>query len=176
MLKRLAPAAVCVAMMTAGVTGVASPSQTEVSKNFALVDINKVAQFVTESKDFKSKEESLASEWKKISEARTELQKKTAAFAKLTDEKKKTSVNQAKQKELTLAGQTQLEKEKSFQEKYFKQKEESMKTVTAEVKKTISKYAKNKGYSLVLNNTQVWYSGSAEDITQAIIKEFKNNA
>ena len=77
------------------------------SEKFALIDINKVAQFVTTSSAFKNQEETLSAEWKKISDARAELQKKAADFAKLTDAQRKTKANQAKQEDLTKANQAQ---------------------------------------------------------------------
>ena len=81
------------------------------SEKFALIDINKVAQFVTTSSTFKNQEETLSAEWKKISDARAELQKKAADFAKLTDAQRKTKANQAKQEDLTKANQAQLKRE-----------------------------------------------------------------
>ena len=143
------------------------------SERFALIDINKVAQFVTTSSTFKNQEETLSAEWKKISDARAELQKKAADFAKLTDAQRKTKANQAKQEDLTKANQAQLEKEKAFQDKYFQQKQASMKKLTDDVRAKVGEFAKKQGYSMVLNASEVWYPGTAKDITQDIIKQFK---
>ena len=84
----------------------------EKANQFALIDINKVAQAITASPSFKSQEDSLSAEWKKISDARADLQKRATSFSKLTDEQRKTKENVAKAEALQKDNQAQLELEK----------------------------------------------------------------
>lgn len=144
----------------------------EKANQFALIDINKVAQAITASPSFKSQEDSLSAEWKKISDARAALQKRATSFSKLTDEQRKTKENVAKAEALQKDNQAQLELEKTFQDKYFQQKEASMKKMTDDVRAKVSAFAKKQGFKMVFNAGQVWYPGSAKDITQDIIKQF----
>ena len=138
-----------------------------------IVDLKKAVPSTTEGKkikadleaEFNKKKKELESQEDTLKKMRDEIEKKKAVLSESALAKKQEDFNNEMVKYRDVVGKSQMD--------FQKKQQDLMTPIMQKMKKAIEQVAKEKGYSMILeDNSSILYSVSADDLTDEVIKAY----
>lgn len=138
-----------------------------------IVDLKKAVPSTAEGKkikselegDFNKKKKELEAQEDTLKKMRDEIEKKKSVLSEGALNKKQEEFQKEMAKYRDVVGKSQME--------FQKKQQDLMTPIMEKMKKAIAQVAKDKGYSMILeDNSSILYSVSADDLTDDVIKAY----